>query len=68
MATLDKEIFEDEKLIELLFNDLDSIQEGFLSWQSIELALKRKAIEISEASIKQAFVDDGFASNAHLTL
>ena len=44
-------MFADETLLERLFNDLDSLMEGFLTKQSITVALKRKGFEISEETV-----------------
>ena len=44
IASIDPELLQDEALLECLFNELDSLQEGFLTKESIEVALVRNGI------------------------
>ena len=59
-ATFDKAFLSEQDLVERLFRDLDSIKEGFLTSQSIHLAMQRKGIPITEEQIEMALTEQGF--------
>ena len=66
-ATFDKALLGEQDLLERLFRDLDSIKEGFLTRQSIHLAMQRKGIPITEEQIAMALREQqgGFLQNSN---
>ena len=50
VATMDRATLSDENYMRF-FKDLDSLQEGFLTKESIKVALRRKGTEISMMNI-----------------
>ena len=61
VATLDRTIFSEETY-SIFFKDLDSLQEGFLTKETIKIALDRKLIEISMESIEGFLLEAGISS------
>ena len=43
----------------LLFKDLDSLQEGFLTKESIKVALRRKGTEVKMESLEEFLISVG---------
>jgi len=54
LATLDPSITHNSILLEHYFRDLDTFKEGFLTKESLQVALKRKGHDINEQTIEQA--------------
>ena len=52
IATLDPSLFRDERLVQSLFTELDSIQEGFLTMESIHIAMKRRGIQLTVQQVE----------------
>lgn len=52
IATLDPELFKDENLLRRFFNELDSIQEGFLTKESIRVAMQREGLTLTDDYIE----------------
>jgi len=68
-ATLPHDVLADDTLLERHFNDLDSLTEGFLTKQSIAIALKRKGFEISEETVLQELQTyEDFPADGKITL
>ena len=55
MATVDPEILNDETLLLRHFNELDSLQEGFLTKESIKVTLQREGVKLSDEYIEEVF-------------
>ena len=55
MATVDPEILNDETLLLRHFNELDSLQEGFLTKESIKVTLQREGVKLSDEYIEEIF-------------
>ena len=46
IATLDTALTQNDDLLERYFNDLDAFHEGFLTKESLLVALKRKGLDL----------------------
>ena len=66
-STLSPEILNDETLLAALFNDFDSLSEGFVTKQSILIALKRKGLEISSEIIDEGLQTHGYDETSKIT-
>ena len=65
VATIDRSLLGDEILMRL-FKDLDSLQEDFLTKESIKFALRRKGIEISMESIRSFLKKASIGDDDHI--
>ena len=55
IGSLDPVLLQDQRLLELMFNELDTVQEGFVTKESIGIALKRHGIELDSQTIEKVF-------------
>ena len=68
IATLDPALLTDEALLERHFRDLDTLKEGFLTPESLLLALKRKGHEISLTAVEEALEKQALEADRKITL
>ena len=65
-ATIEPSVLQDESLLRLNFDDLDSLNENFLTIQSIGLAMQRKGFILNDSTIVEALKLHGLENDAKI--
>ena len=65
-ASLEHDVKNDEDLLMHNFKELDSLNEGFLTRQSIGLAMQRKGFILRESTIIEALEERGLDMDAKI--